>query len=148
MVQKSFNPHSLNVRSSDPGEPRTLVVGYLVKCQKGPVILTVNEKKAIDTFGNVKCKDSTAAIKKIIVHVDRFKEIGRNLFKPIPFNNIIDYRNSIIKEWQNACSQIKGSNHLIVWRRVAKKNNLECFSSADEFNQWTMDHLKYVTGDV
>jgi len=106
--------------------------------------LTVKERKARDAYETAITQDSTATIQKMTVHVERFRELGRNLFKPLPTNvtNVMDYRNKVIKEWHNTVSSIKGSNPEIVWNRVAKRNGVEGVS-ASEFNQWVLDHMKY-----
>jgi hypothetical protein len=148
MDQKfTHKPHLYSERETSlntvTSEVRTLVTGWLVQCDKGPIILTVKEDTAKNVFTAAKSKDSSASMQKMIVHVERFKEIGQNLFKPLPkVKDIIDYRNSVIKEWHTACCNIKGSNHQIVWGKIAKKNNIDSPSS-DNFNQWIMDHLKY-----
>jgi hypothetical protein len=126
------------------GEVRTLVVGWLVMVAKGPLILTVKERNAREAYEKAIAQDSTASIQKMTVHVERFRELGRNLFKPLPANvtNVMEYRNKVIKEWHNTVSNIKGSNPEIVWNRVAKRNGIEGVS-ASEFNQWVLDHMKY-----
>jgi hypothetical protein len=90
-------------------------------------------------------QDPSTTIQKMTVHVERFKELGRNLFKPLPTNaaDVVSFRNKIIKEWHDTMSNIKGANPEIVWTRVAKRNGIDEMS-ASEFNQWIMDHMKYV----
>lgn len=126
------------------GEVRTLVVGWLVQWKKGPLILTVKEANAKEAYNKASAQDPTASIQKLTVHVERFKELGRNLFKPLPTNitDVVAFRNKIIKEWHDSVSNIKGSNPEIVWNRVAKRNGIEGVS-ASEFNQWVLDHMKY-----
>lgn len=77
--------------------------------------------------------------------MERFKELGKNLFKPIPsdIKDVIAYRNKIIKDWHNSVSAIKGANPEIVWAKVAKRNGVESVN-VNEFNQWIMDHLRYI----
>jgi hypothetical protein len=126
------------------GEVRTLVVGWFVKWGKGPLILTVKEDTAKAAFLKAKEQDKSATMKKVILHVERFRELGKNIFRPIPKNvdNVISWRNKIIKEWHESVSNIKGANPEIVWTRVAKRNGIENMS-AHEFNQWILDHMKY-----
>ena len=113
--------------------------------KKGPLILTVKEDNAREAYNKAVKLDPSTTIQRITLHVERFKELGRNIFKPIPseVTDIIAYRNKIIKEWHESVSSIKGANPEIVWLRVAKRNGIENLS-AGEFNQWIMDHLKYI----
>ncbi len=126
------------------GEVRTLVVGWFVQWKDGPLILTVKESNAREAYRKALEKDKSTTIQKLTVHVERFREMGRNLFKPLPTNvgNVVEWRNKVIKEWHESVSNIKGANPEIVWNRVAKRNGIEGMS-ASEFNQWIMDHLKY-----
>lgn len=116
-----------------------------MQTKKGPLILTVKEANAKEAYNKSLKIDPSTTIQRITLHVERFKELGRNLFKPVPndVTDIIAYRNKIIKEWHDTVGSIKGANPEIVWVRVAKRNGIENLS-AGEFNQWIMDHLKYI----
>jgi len=135
-----------NTDSEHKTEPfRCIMKGYLVVKDTGPILLTTESSKATECFKKCKAKDSEAFIIDFTTHVERFKEIGRNLFTPIPpqhSSNLLEYRNKIIKEWQMTVDQISKSNPKIVWAKIAKKHDIP-HQSAEEFNQWTMDHLKY-----
>ena len=124
---------------------RELIKGYLVVCNSKPIILTTNQKNATECF--VKCKniDNKASITDFTTHVERFKEIGRNIFTPIPAtqsSNIVEFRNKIIKDWQNTVDSIPKSNPEVVWQKVAKKYSISNATSGD-FSQWILDHMKY-----
>lgn len=124
---------------------RELVKGYLVVCNNKPIILTTNHKNAMECF--VKCKnlDSKSSITDFTTHVERMKEIGRNIFTPIPAHttpNIVEFRNKIIKDWQNTVDSIPKANPEVVWQKVAKKYNIS-YNSSSDFNQWILDHMKY-----
>ena len=124
---------------------REIIKGYLVVKNNGPILLTTNPDKAIECFKKCKNKDDASFIIDFTTHVERLKELGKNLFTPIPVqykNNIIAYRNSVIKEWQDTVDSIPKSNPAVVWTKIAKKYSISNFTST-EFNQWTMDHLKY-----
>ena len=138
-------PTSNDTVTAVTGEVRTLVVGWLVQWKKGPLILTVKESNAREAYTKALAQDPSTTIQKLTVHVERFKELGRNLFKPLPTNitDVVAFRNEIIKEWHESVSSIKGANPEIVWMRVAKRNGIDSMS-ASEFNQWIMDHMKYV----
>lgn len=130
----------------EPVEPfREITKGYLVVSSNGPVILTTNISRATKCFELYKQKDTKASFQTLTTHIERFKEIGRNLFTPIPTeydNNIVDYRNKIVKEWHMLVSSVARSNPTIVWGKVAEKHGLK-HKSAEEFNQWALDHMKY-----
>lgn len=131
--------------SSDNGPFREIVKGYLVVKDSGPILLTTESGKAIDCFKKCKVHDKNAFIMDFTTHVERFKEIGKNLFVPIPSQhkeNFLAYRNSIIKEWQDRVDAISKSNPKIVWSKIAMKYNIP-HQTAVEFNQWALDHLKY-----
>lgn len=145
MDQKTLICQDSETTTVVTGEVRTLVVGWLVQWKKGPLILTVNESRAKEAYNKAKAQDPSTNIQKLTVHVERFKELGDNLFKPLPTNitDIVAFRNKIIKEWHDTVSNIKGANPEIVWTRVAKKNGIDSMS-ASKFNQWIMDHMKYI----
>lgn len=145
MDQKTLICQDSETATVVTGEVRTLVVGWLVQWKKGPLILTVNESRAREAYIKAKSQDPSTNIQKLTVHVERFKELGDNLFKPLPTNitDIVAFRNKIIKEWHDTVSNIKGANPEIVWTRVAKKNGIDSMS-ASKFNQWIMDHMKYI----
>jgi hypothetical protein len=144
-LKTSTCPISNNTVTAVTGEVRTLVVGWLVQWQKGPLILTVKEAHAREAYEKALSQDKTASIQKMTVHVERFKELGRNLFNPLPphVKNVVDWRNKIVREWHDTVGNIKGANPVIVWDRVAKRNGIQCLSAHD-FNQWVMDHMKYI----
>jgi hypothetical protein len=124
---------------------REIVKGYLVVRDSGPILLTTESESAVACFKKCKVRDKNAFIIDFTTHVERFKEIGRNLFVPIPVqhkDNFMEYRNKIIKEWQDRVDAISKSNPKIVWNKIASKYNLP-HQSAVEFNQWALDHLKY-----
>jgi hypothetical protein len=120
-------------------------VGWLVQWKKGPLILSVKEANAKEAYNKALAQDSSTTIQKLTLHVERFKELGRNLFKPLPTNvpDVVGFRNKVIKEWHESVSNIKGANPEIVWNRVAKRNGIEGMT-ASQFNQWILDHMKYV----
>lgn len=131
---------------SNKNEPfREIVKGYLVVKETGPILLTTESENAVECFKKCKAKDKNSFIIDFTTHVERFKEIGRNLFIPIPQqhnDNFMEYRNKIIKEWQESVDRISKANPKVVWSKIALKYNLP-HQSALEFNQWTIDHLKY-----
>lgn len=124
---------------------REIVKGYLVVKNSGPILLTTESSNAVACFKKCKVVDKNSFIIDFTTHVERLKEIGRNLFTPIPLQhreNLMDYRNSIIKEWQDRVDSINKSNPKVVWNKIANKYNLP-HQTAIEFNQWALDHLKY-----
>jgi len=144
MVRKTstYRPSDESI-TSVTGEVRTLVVGWLVQWKNGPLILTVKEANAVEAYKKAFAQDTSTTIQRMTIHVERFKELGKNLFKPLPkVGDVVAYRNKVIKEWHESVSNIKGSNPEIVWAKVAKKNNIDS-KTATEFNQWIMDHMKY-----
>ena len=131
--------------ANKPEQFRYIMKGYLVVQDTGPVLLTTESENAVACFKKCKDKDANSFIIDFTTHSERFKEIGKNLFIPIPcqhVGNFLEYRNKIIKEWQMSVDQISKSNPKIVWAKIAKKYSLP-HQTATEFNQWAMDHLKY-----
>jgi len=133
------------IEVTKPEPFRQIVKGYLVVKDSGPILLTTESDNAVACFKKCKEKDSNAFIMDFTTHVERFKEIGKNLFNPIPqqyTHNFLEYRNKIIKEWQDSVDKISKCNPKIVWEKIAVKYDLP-HNSATEFNQWSLDHLKY-----
>jgi hypothetical protein len=120
---------------------RNIITGWLLVSNSKPLMLTPNKDKISDLFNKIHSRYPQTELRKITVHVERFKEIGRNLIHwsiPTDVNSIMEYRNSLVLQTHS-----KGC-----WEWVREKNNLPEGMDYDSMNQWLMDWMKYVTKDI
>ena len=98
--------------------------------------------KVLSLFERIKAKHSNTEVTKITVHIERFKEIGRNLIQwNLPNEiktSIMDYRNNLVLQTHSKSC----------WEWVREKNNLPEEMDYDSMNQWLMDWMKYVTKEM
>lgn len=121
---------------------RQIVSGWLIVGSNGPLILSPNKEKVAEIVDALKDKHKESTTTAITVHVDRFKELGRNLIQwKIPDiakrAGVMRYRNYLVLQTHE-----KGS-----WDWVREKNNLPEMTY-EEMNQWLMDYMKYVTKEM
>ena len=121
---------------------RQLVSGWLVLGKNGPLILSPSEDKIAEVVDKLKQKGIDNTIIAITVHIERFKEIGRNLVQwKLPEEakqiGVMQYRNSLVlKTHETGC-----------WEWVREKQGLPKMTY-EEMNGWLMDHMKYVTKEM
>jgi len=124
---------------------REIVDVYLVKCEKGALALC-SEQESKNYIKLGKEKNLNVTTKKITTNLNRANEIGTNLFKinyPCKTKDeLVSFRNKLIKEWISRCESIKNCNKKIVWSKVAEKHKITV-DSPDEFSQSIMDKLEY-----
>jgi hypothetical protein len=118
---------------------------YLVKCEKG-VLALCSEKESHNYINLGKEKNLKVVTKKITTNLGRANQIGYNIFKlqyPCSTkNDLLNFRNTVIKEWMQRCESIKNSNKSIVWSKVAAKHNVQV-NTPEEFSQSIMDKVEY-----
>lgn len=122
---------------------RHIISGWLLVSNFKPLILSPNENKVRSIYEEVSKKFSNTEVVKITVHVERYKEIGRNLIKwglPLQvLNSIMEYRNKLVlmTHEKSGC-----------WEWVREHNGLPEEMDYDNMNQWLMDWMKYVTKEM
>ncbi len=121
---------------------RQIVSGWLIVGKNGPLMLSPTENKVAEVIDKIKEKGVEVTITAITVHIERFKEIGRNLitWKMPPAAKtmgIMSYRNFLVLQTHD-----KGS-----WEWVREKQGLPEMTY-EEMNQWFMDYMKYVTKEM
>lgn len=127
-----------------------IISAWLVSDNQKAYVLTCNKQKAEQIFNKLKSvKNTVIHLQKITNSKERISQIGKNLFslkKNINNkNDLIDYRNKIIKEWKNKVDSIPNANEKIVWEKIAQKDEfLKNFSTAEDFSTWCLDMLNYV----
>lgn len=124
---------------------REIVDVYLIK--KDNQIVALGPVSVLEECQNkAKEKNITITSRKITTNTVRANEIGFNLFKvnyPVSGKeNLVKFRNSVIKEWIDRCAKIKNSDKKIIWGKVASKHNIP-FSSPEEFSQSIMDKIEF-----
>jgi hypothetical protein len=124
---------------------REIVDVFLVKCERGVLALcSEQESKGYITLG--KEKNLKVTTQKITTNLNRANEIGKNLFKVnFPYSSkseLIEFRNTVIKDWMTRCANIKKSNPQLVWDKVATKYKLS-ISTPEEFSQSVLDKIEY-----
>lgn len=121
---------------------RQIVSGWLIVGNNGALMLSPDKEKVAEVVGKLKQTNKEVSLTSITVHVQRFKEIGRNLITwKIPEEakriGIMKYRNFLVlKTHETGC-----------WEWVREKNNLPEMTY-EEMNQWFMDYMKYVTKEM
>lgn len=115
---------------------------FLVVSDVGPLIMTEDRNKAINSLKVARVKGHRGYLQEITSSETRIKEIGKNLFKrkitDEQRKNILDTRAKVIKE----CLDMRYDtdlNEVSIWKKVAKNNNLTGFLDLDDFSQWTLD---------
>jgi hypothetical protein len=115
---------------------------YLVVCDVGPLIMTENKDKAINSLKIARLKGHRGYVQEITASSDRLKEIGKNLFKrkitPIERMNILETRGKVIREYIDVRDDNDYTDE-VAWKRVVKNNKLSGFVDLDDFSQWTLD---------
>lgn len=115
---------------------------YLVVCDLGPLIMTEDKTKAINTLKVARVKGHKGYLQEITASTTRLKEIGKNLFKRKvnleERKNILNFRARIIREFIDTRDDLDLSPEQ-AWKKVSKVNNLSNFSDLDDFSQWTLD---------
>lgn len=123
---------------------------WLVSDNQKAYILTCNKEKAEQIFNKLKTiKNNSIYIKKITHYKERIYQIGKNLFslkKDIQnTDELINYRNTIIKKWKNQVDSIPNANEELVWKKIAQKDDfLKNFETAEDFSTWCLDVLQYI----
>lgn len=115
---------------------------FLVVCDIGPLIMTEDKTKAINTLKVARLKGYRGYLQEITAASSRVKEIGKNLFKRKVSleerKNILSLRARIIREFIDTRDDQDLSPEQ-AWKKVAKLNNLQGFIDLDDFSQWTLD---------
>jgi hypothetical protein len=115
---------------------------YLVVCDVGPLIMTENKDKAINSLKIARLKGHRGYVQEITASTERLKEIGKNLFKrkisPNERMNILITRGKIIREFIDVRDDNDFTDE-VAWKKVTKNNQLTGFSDLDDFSQWTLD---------
>jgi hypothetical protein len=124
---------------------RDIVDMYILSCNKG-LVAFCPEKELSNYESMASKKNFTLSKRKITTNVDRANQIGYNLFNvnyPCKNKNeLIAFRNSVIKDWMDRCSSIKNCDKKVVWERIAKKHNIQS-KTVDEFSQSIFDKIEY-----
>jgi hypothetical protein len=127
--------------STTKDEIRQIAQGWLIVGPNGPLLLTVDKDKAVKTFTDLQENVGDAVrMTTITIHVDRFKEIGRNLIQrklPQINGSVMDLRNRLVLETHE-----RGS-----WEMVRRAYALPEMTY-EEMNQWLMDHMRYNTREL
>lgn len=127
--------------SATKDEVRQIVQGWLIVGPNGPLLLTVDKNKAVTTFTELQANlGDVVRMTTITIHVERFKEIGRNLIqRKLPNINgtVMQLRNHLVMETHQ-----RGS-----WEAVRRKYGI-AEMSYEEMNQWLMDHMRYNTREL
>lgn len=120
---------------------------YLVVSDVGPLIMTEDKNKAINSLKVARVKGHRGYLQEITSSESRIKEIGKNLFKrkisDEQRKKILDTRARVIKD----CLDMRYDtdlNEVSIWKKVAKNNNLTGFSDLDDFSQWTLDVREFI----
>lgn len=115
---------------------------YLVISDVGPLIMTEDKNKAINSLKVARVKGHRGYLQEITSSDTRIKEIGKNLFKrkitSEQRKNILDTRAKVIKE----CMDMRYDtdlNEVCIWKKVTKNNKLTGFEDLYDFSQWTLD---------
>ena len=121
---------------------RQIVSGWLLVSNSVPLILSPNEQKVHDLLKSALSKHPNSEVQKITVHVERYKEIGRNLIQwKVPSeavdSGIMKYRNQIVL-----------ATHATCWDWIKEKNKFPEDMDYNSMNQWLMDWMKYVTKEM
>lgn len=124
---------------------REIVDVYLMKCEKG-VLALCSEKETHNYISFGKEKNLKVVSQKITTNLGRANQIGHNIFKiqyPVSSkSDLLDFRNTVIKEWMRNCEAIKNPNKTIIWSKVAAKHGIQ-LSTPEEFSQSIMDKVEY-----
>lgn len=117
---------------------------YLIVCDLGPLIMTPDKEKAINSLKVARIKGHRGYLQEISANTERIKEIGKNLFKrkvsEEQRKNILNIRAKVVREFIDIKSD--RDNELspeYIWKKVAKNNSLSGFADIDDFSQWTLD---------
>lgn len=120
----------------------TIEKQYLVICDLGPLIMSEDKEKAINSLKVARLKGHKGYVQEITANSNRIKEIGKNLFKrkvtEEQRKNILLTRAKVIREFID----MRDDNDFTieyVWKKVAKNNKLSGFEDLDDFSQWTLD---------
>lgn len=120
----------------------TIEKQYLVVCDLGPLIMSEDKEKAINSLKVARLKGHKGYVQEITANSNRIKEIGKNLFKrkvtEEQRKNILLTRAKVIREFID----MRDDNDFTieyVWKKVAKNNKLSGFEDLDDFSQWTLD---------
>jgi hypothetical protein len=117
---------------------------FLIVCDLGPLIMTPDKEKAINSLKIARIKGHRGYLQEISANGERIKEIGKNLFKrkvsEDQRKNILNIRAKIIREYLDLKND-RDNDYTpeFVWKKVAKANNLTGFIDIDDFSQWTLD---------
>lgn len=121
---------------------RQIVSGWLLMEDSIPVMLSPNKEKVGQAIAKLKKKESETTLINIIIHAERFKEIGRNLIMwSLPkFNgSIMNFRNRLVLQ-----THAEGGD----WEIVKNNNGIPHKMTYEQMNQWLLDHMKYVTKEM
>jgi hypothetical protein len=115
---------------------------FLVVCDVGPLIMTEDKNKAINSLKAARLKGHRGYLQEITASASRVKEIGKNLFKrkitEEERKNILATRAKIVREFLDTRDDFDLTPEA-AWKKVVKNNSLVGFSDLDEFSQWTLD---------
>lgn len=115
---------------------------FLVVCDVGPLIMTEDKDKAINSLKAARIKGHRAYLQEITASSTRVKEIGKNLFKrkvdETQRKNILVTRAKVIREYLDM-NYDNDFTPEVLWKKVAKNNKLTGFVDLDDFSQWTLD---------
>ena len=115
---------------------------FLVVCDTGPLIMTDDRDKAINSLKAARIKGHRAYLQEITASSTRIKEIGKNLFKrkvdETQRKNILAIRAKVVREFIDENFEKEFTSE-VMWKRVAKNHKLTGFADLDDFSQWTLD---------
>jgi hypothetical protein len=117
---------------------------FLVVCDVGPLIMTDDKDKAINSLKAARIKGHRAYLQEITASSTRIKEIGKNLFKrkvdEEQRKNILSIRAKVVRQFLD--TKTDHDNELsdeVIWKKITKNNKLIGFVDLDDFSQWTLD---------
>ena len=123
---------------------------FLVVCDVGPLLMTEDKNKAINSLKVARLKGHKGYVQEITASKDRLKELGKNLFKRKITNeqrkNILVTRAKVIKEFHDFRSDNDFTDEYI-WKKIAKNNGLNGYVDLDDFSQWTLDVREFTPYD-
>jgi hypothetical protein len=115
---------------------------FLVVCDVGPLIMTEDKNKAVNSLKVARMKGHRGYVQEITASKDRLKELGKNLFKrqitSEQRKNILSTRAKVIKEFHDFRNDNDFTDEY-VWKKIAKNNQLVGYADLDDFSQWTLD---------
>jgi len=115
---------------------------FLVVCDVGPLIMTEDKDKAINSLKAARIKGHRAYLQEITASSTRIKEIGKNLFKRkvdvTQRKNILATRAKVVRDFIDMRDDNDFTDE-VSWKKVSKNNKLTGFEDLDDFSQWTLD---------